>query len=135
MTTGKEDEAPARALFLPSRRAWILFAALGLASLGTALFLRYGIIQNTPIGLACEAGEGSLTCKVRLTVILMFIQDTFGWIAMIAAGVQLWRPNRVAFAVGLVAALLGLVLYNTRASALAMALLMLSLARPAPEGR
>ena len=39
MTTGKEDEAPARALFLPSRRAWILFAALGLASLGTALFL------------------------------------------------------------------------------------------------
>jgi hypothetical protein len=65
----------------------------------------------------------------------MFIQGIFGWIAMIAAGVQLWRPNRVAFAVGLVAALLGLVLYNTRASALAAALLVLSLARPAPEGR
>ena len=135
MTIEKEDEAPARALFVPSRRAWILFAALGLVALGAALFLRYSIIQNTPIGLACEAGEESLTCKVRLTVILMFVQDTFGWIAIIAAGVQLWRPNRVAFAVGLVAALLGLVLYNTRASALAVALLVLSLARPAPEGR
>jgi hypothetical protein len=135
MTSEKEDEAPGRALFLPSRRAWTLFAVLGLAALGAALFLRYGIIQNTPIGLACEGGEESLTCKVRLTAILMFIQGTFGWIAMIAAGVQLWRPNRVAFAVGLVAALLGLVLYNTRASALAAALLVLSLARPAPEGR
>jgi|ERR1700674_2355013 hypothetical protein len=135
MTIDKEDEAPARALIVPSMRAWILFAALGLAALGAALFLRYSIIQNTQIGLACEAGEESLTCKVRLTVILMFVQDTFGWIAMIAAGVQLWRPNRVAFAVGLVAALLGLVLYNTRASALAVALLVLSLARPAPEGR
>ena len=135
MTIEKEGEASARALFLPSRRAWILFIALGLASLSAALFLRYGIIQNTPIGLACEAGEQSLTCKVRLMAILMFIQDTFGWIAVIAAGVQLWRPNRMAFAVGLVAALFGLVLYNTRASALAVALLVLSLARPAPEGR
>ena len=135
MTIDKEEEAPARALIVPSMRAWILFAALGLVALGAALFLRYSIIQNTQIGLACEAGEESLTCKVRLTVILMFVQDTFGWIAMIAAGVQLWRPNRVAFAVGLVAALLGLVLYNTRASALAVALLVLSLARPAPEGR
>jgi hypothetical protein len=135
MTTEPEVQAPAPKLFLPSKRAAALFALLSLATLGVALFLRYGIIQNTPIGLACEGGEESLTCKVRLTVILMFVQDTFGWIAMIAAGVQLWRPNRVAFAVGLVAALLGLVLYNTRASALATALLALSLARPAPEGR
>ena len=54
----------------------------------------------------------------------------FGWVALIAAGVQLWRPHVVAFATGLVFALLGLVLYNTRASALAIALLVLSLARP-----
>jgi hypothetical protein len=131
MTIENEGRAGARELFLPSKRVWALFAALGLAALVAALFLRYSIIQNTPIGLACEAGEESLTCKVRLAVILMFIQDGFGWMAMIAAGVQLWRPNRAAFAVGLVFALLGLVLYNTRASALAVALLVLSLARPA----
>ncbi len=131
MTIEKDGRASGHELFLPSKRAVALFAALGLAALGAALFLRYSIIQNTPIGLACEAGEESLTCKVRLAVILMFIQDTFGWMAVIAAGVQLWRPNRVAFAVGLVFALLGLVLYNTRASALAVTLLVLSLARPA----
>ena len=73
----------------------------------------------------------SLTCQVRLAVILMFVQDCFGWTAVIAAGVQLWRPNPVAFGVALVFALLGLVLYNTRAAALAVALLVLSLARRA----
>ena len=63
----------------------------------------------------------------------MFVQGAFGWVALIAAGVQLWRPNVVAFGTGLVFALLGLVLYNTRASALAVALLVLSLARPCPK--
>jgi hypothetical protein len=135
MSTEPDAQAAAPKLFLPSRRASAILAVLGVAALGTALFLRYVIIQNSTIGVACEAGEESLTCKVRLAVILMFVQDCFGWVAMIAAGVQLWRPNVVAFGTGLVFALLGLVLYNTRASALAVALLVLSLARPSPEGR
>jgi hypothetical protein len=132
-----EQDTPSlrRKLFLPSKRASLLLAVLGLAALGTALFLRYAIIQNSVIGVACEAGEVSLTCKIRLAVILMFVQDAFGWMAVIAAGVQLWRPNIVAFGVSLVFAVLGLVLYNTRASALAVGLLALSLARPAPEER
>ncbi len=125
------EARPAKRLFMPTRQAVIVLALLGAAALASALFLRYGIIQNTPIGLACEAGEQSLTCKVRLAVILMFVQDCFGWTAVIAAGVQLWRPNSVALGVGLVFALLGLVLYNTRASALAVTLLVLSFARPA----
>jgi hypothetical protein len=130
MSTDQDAEAPGPKLFLPSRRAAAILAGLGLAALGTALYLRYCIIQNSAIGVACEAGEVSLTCKMRLAVILMFVQDCFGWVAMIASGVQLWRPNIVAFGTGLVFALLGLVLYNTRASALAVALLVVSLARP-----
>lgn len=135
MTSEQDTQSLPPRLFLPSKRAAALYAVLGLAALALALFLRYVIIQNSAIGVACEAGEVSLTCKIRLAVILMFVQDAFGWMAMIAAGVQLWRPNKVAFGVGLIFALLGLVLYNTRASALAVALLVLSLARPAPEAR
>jgi len=135
MSSEPKAEAAAPKLFLPSRRAAAVFAVLGLAALSAALFLRYCIIQNSAIGVACEAGAVSLTCKMRLAVILMFVQGTFGWMAMIAAGVQLWKPNIAAFGTGLVFALLGLVLYNTRASALALALLVLSLARPWPEGR
>jgi hypothetical protein len=117
-------------LFLPSKRVSAVLAILGLAALGTALYVRYAIIQNSTIGVACEAGEQSLLCQVRLAVILMFVRGAFGWVALIASGVQLWRPNVVAFGTGLVFALLGLVLYNTRVSALAVALLVLSLARP-----
>jgi uncharacterized membrane protein len=132
MSPKPEAQAARTKLFLPSRQAALAIAVLGLAALGIALYLRYAIIQNSGIGVACEAGEESLTCKVRLAVILMFVDSVFGWVAMIAAAIQLWRPNVVVFAVGVVFALFGLVLYNTRASALAVALLVLSLARPWP---
>jgi hypothetical protein len=131
MSAEHDAEAAADSLFLPTRKAASILAAVGVVALGTALYLRYAIIQNSAIGVACEAGEVSALCKLRLAVILMFVQDSFGWVAMIAAGVQLWRPNIVAFGTGLIFALMGLVLYNTRASALAIALLVLSLARPA----
>ena len=121
--------------FLPSRRASAALAALGLAALGTALYLRYSIIQNSAIGTACEAGEQSFTCELRLAVIVLFGQGALGGVALIASGVQLCRPNVLAFGTGLVFALLGLVLYNTRISALAVALLVLSLARPSPGAR
>jgi hypothetical protein len=134
MSSAPDAKAPPK-LFLPSMRASLVLAILGLAALGTALYLRYAIIQNSAIGVACEAGEGSLLCEVRLAAILMFVRGAFGWIALIASGVQLWRPNVVAFGTGLVFALLGLVLYNTRVSALAVALLVLSLARPWRGGR
>ena len=120
-------------LFLPGRKAALFITGAVLLALGAALYLRYGIIQNTPIGLACEAGEASLTCDVRIAVILLFIRSVFGWTALIAAAVNFVRPNAVVFGIGLVAAAMGLVLYNTRLSALAVPLLLLSLARAAPE--
>jgi hypothetical protein len=133
MTTDPDiRRAAAPKLFLSSKGAALLLALLGLAAVTAALYLRYGLIQNTPIGLACEAGEVSFTCKLRLVVIIMFINECFGWTALIAALVQLWRPNVVALGIGLVFALLGLVLYNTRVSALAVTLLVLSFARPRP---
>jgi hypothetical protein len=134
MSSAPGAAAPPK-LFLPSKRAAAVLAILALGALGAALYLRYTIIQNSAIGVACEAGEQSLTCEVRLAVILMFVQGAFGWVALIASGVQLWRPNVVTFGTGLVFAALGLVLYNTRVSALAIALLVLSLARPWREAR
>jgi hypothetical protein len=116
-------------LFKPSGRAALILSPLVVAAVGLALYLRYDIIQNTPIGLACEAGEQSLICTVRLAAIHLFVRSIFGWTAIVAALLQLWRPNVVAFAIGLLSASFGLVLYNTRLSALAVALLVLSLAR------
>jgi len=123
------------ALFRPSLHGTLILVPLVVAVLGIALFLRYGIIQNTPLGLACEGGGESLTCTIRLAAILMFTWEVFGWGAVAAALVQLWRPNIIAFGITVVLAALGLVLYNTRLSALAVALLVLSLARAAPKAR
>jgi hypothetical protein len=131
MSSAPDAKAPPM-LFLASKRALAVLAALGLAALGGALYLRYSIIQNSAIGTACETGEQSFSCELRLAVIVLFVRGVFGWVALIASAVQLWRPNVVAFGTGLVFALLGLVLYNTRVSALAAALLVLSVARPRP---
>lgn len=133
MTRAGDDIAGA--LFLPSKRQTAILAALGLAALGLALLLRYGLIENTPLGLACEAGDESLICDVRIATIVPFMWNVFGLTALTAALIQLWRPNVIAFGTGLAFALLGLVLYNTRLSALAMALLVLSLARAVPATR
>ncbi len=106
----------ARAEAVPAVEAGrLLLALVGSASLGTALLLRYGIIQNTPLGLACEAGRGGFVCALRLAVILLFVFNVFGWGALIAAAVQLIRPNVLVLGIGLVFALAGLVLYNTGA--------------------
>lgn len=127
--------AASRAQFLPSKMETAVLAGLGLAILAAALFFRYAVIQNTPLALSCEAGEESLICPVRFAVLFLFTWNVFGVCALVAAAIQLWRPNIRTFGIGLVFALLGLVLYNTRLSALAVALLVLSLARSAPEER
>jgi hypothetical protein len=135
-----QRDSPARSdlsvnLFKPSRRAVLILSPLVVAAVGLALYIRYVIIQNTPIGLACDGGEQSLTCLVRLAAIQLFTRSVFGWTAVVAALVQLWRPNICAFGIGLIAASFGLVLYNTRLSSLAVALLVLSLARARREER
>ena len=56
----------------------------------------------------------------------------FGWSAVIAAVLNLVRPSLVLLCFGIAATACGLVLHNTGLSGLAAALLMLSLARPAP---
>jgi hypothetical protein len=130
-----EPDPPLSPFFVPSRRETVILVALVAATLALALFLRYSIIQNSTIGLACEAGEDSFTCTIRLAVILLFVRNMFGWAALIAAVVQLWRPNTVTFGVSLISIAFGIVLYNTRLSALAIALLVLSLARMPSEAR
>jgi hypothetical protein len=119
-------------LFKLSGRAAVILSLLTVAAVGLALLVRYVFIQNTPLGLACDAGERSLACAVRMGAIHLFVRSVFGLTALVAALVQLWRPNIVVFAIALLSAGFGLVLYNTRLSALAVALLVLSFARAWP---
>jgi len=121
----------ARGLFRPTGRQWAVLIPAGLLALGCAFYMRYGVIQNTPIGLACDAGLASLLCRTRSATIATYQHDGFGAFALIAAAVNLWRPRVASFVLGMTAAALGIVLYNVVLSGLAGALLILSLARPA----
>jgi len=118
-------------LFEPTARQTNALLIVGFVAVGYALYLRYLMIEQSTIGLACEAGLQSWGCLVRKAVIGLFNHSVFGIAALAAAAVNLMRPSLVMLAVGLAAAGFGIVLYNTGLSALAIPLLILGLARPA----
>jgi hypothetical protein len=118
-------------LFRPTGRQWAAIVPVGMLALGCAFYLRYGVIQNTPTGLGCDAGLASLPCKTRGVTIVTYQNSGFGGLALVAAAINLWRPHPGLFVIGLIAAALGIVLYNVVLSGLAVTVLILSLARPA----
>lgn len=119
-------------LFLPSARAtnWLLIVGFG--SIGYALYIRYLVIEQSTVGLACAAGLGTWLCWSRGIAIALFTNSVFGIAALAIAALHLLRPSLVLFALALAATCFGIVLYNIELSALAAGLLVLSLARRAP---
>lgn len=120
-----------RRLFLPTPRQTNVLLAAGFISLGYALYLRYLVIELSSVGLACQAGLDTWVCATRKLAIVLFQNSVFGIVALAAAVLNLLRPGLLPLTVGLVAAAFGIVLYNVGLSALAVGLLILSLARPA----
>ena len=119
-------------LFLPTARQtnWLLI--VGFLALGQALYLRYLAIEHAPVSLACQGGLNTWLCATFRTAIALYNHSVFGWVALGAAALNLIRPSIVLVAVALAAAAFGLVLHNANLAGLAVALLLLSLARPAP---
>lgn len=119
-------------LFLPSARAtnWLLI--VGFCSLGYALYMRYLAVEQSTVGLACQAGLDTWLCFSRRIVIALFTNSVFGIAALAIAVLNLLRPSLVLFGAALAAACMGIVLYNIQLSAIAIGLLVLSLARRAP---
>lgn len=119
------------ATFRPSPRAGILLAALAAGAVACSLYLRYRVIQNSEIGVVCDAGLGTAFCRGRAGVVFLFQYSVFGWVALAAAALNLARPSVAMMAIGLIAAGFGIVLYNVLASAFAVAIMILAFARPA----
>lgn len=120
-------------LFLPSARATNVLLIVGFCSVGYALYMRYLGVEQSTVGLACQAGSNTWLCYTRQIVIALFTNSVFGIVAVLLALLNLLRPTLPILAVSLAAAGMGVVLYNTGLSSLAAGLLVLSLARRAPE--
>jgi hypothetical protein len=122
-----------RPLHRPSLRQACCLAAIAAVALCYGFTMRYAVIENSTIGIACGSDSGSWLCRSRSTAIALFTPEWFGWTALGAASLNVLRPSMVFWAIALLAAGAGIVLYNVALSALAVAVLMLSLARPVPE--
>jgi len=121
-----------RPLFRPTDRQTNWLIAIGLLAVGEALYLRFMAIERATVALACQAGLPTWLCSTYRVTIPLFQREVFGAVALVAALVNLIRPSFVLTAFALTAAGFGLALHNVDLAALAVAALILSLARPAP---
>jgi hypothetical protein len=100
----------------PYQVQWLL--VVGFVTVGYALYLRYLAIELSTVALACDAGLQTVLCKTRILVTSLFRNSVFGIVALVIATLH--------------AAGFGIVLYNIGLSGLAIGLLILGFARPAP---
>jgi hypothetical protein len=114
----------------PFQVQWLLI--VGFVTVGYALYLRYLAIEFSPVALACDAGLQTVMCKTRILATYLFRNSVFGIAALIIATLHVLRPSIVLLTAGLIAAGAGIVLYNIVLSGLAIGLLILGFARPAP---
>jgi len=73
-----------------------------------------------------------MLCKTRILATALFRNSVFGVVALVIATLHLIRPSIVLLTLGLIAAGFGIVLYNVALSGIAIGLLILGFARPAP---
>ena len=105
---------------------------VGFVTVGWALYVRYLAIEFSTVALACDAGLQTMICKARSVSTSLFKNSVFGIVALIIAVLHVLRPSIVLLTAGLVAAGFGIVLYNIVLAGLAIGLLILGFARPAP---
>jgi hypothetical protein len=105
---------------------------VGFVTVGYALYLRYLAVEFSQVALACDAGLQTVICKARATATVLFKNSVFGIVALVIATLNLMRPSIVLLTLGVIAAGVGIVLYNIVLSGIAIGLLILGFARPAP---
>src|ERR1700744_4324871 len=140
MTAGRVVRLPIPEHIRPMKKApfrltpyqvqWLM--VVGFITVGYALYVRYLAVEFSPVALACDAGLQTVLCKMRALSTVLFKNSVFGITALVIATLNLMRPSIVLLTGGLIAACLGIVLYNVGLSGLAIGLLILGFARPAP---
>jgi hypothetical protein len=114
----------------PYQVQWLM--VVGFVTVGYALYLRYLAVELSTVALACDAGLQTMLCKSRLLATYLFRNSVFGVVALIIAVLNLIRPSIVLLTGAVIAAGFGIVLYNVSLSGIAIGLLILGFARPAP---
>ena len=109
-----------RALFLPTARQTNWLLVIGFLALGQALYLRYMALENNTVSLACQGGLRTWLCDTFRLTIVLFNHSVFGWVALAAAALNLFRPSIVLVTLALAASAFGIVLHNADLAGLAV---------------
>ncbi len=123
-------EAPA-IRFLRRYASWGLLLA---AAIGAGLYVRYGLIQSTPIGLMCQGGgqmaaEPAWYCGPRHLLWQIGDVDGWGWAAILGGLFSILFGWRTAIVFAILAGGAGLALYNAGPAAFGLLLALMRLAR------
>jgi hypothetical protein len=113
----------------PGTLRHLSWGLLVLAGLGAALYLRYGLIQSTPIGLSCLEAGAPWYCGPREALVQFNMMAGWSWAALIGGGLALVTRWRAAIALGLLAGAMGLVLYNAGPAGMGLILTLAALLR------
>jgi len=119
-----------RTPYLPTARQTNVLLIIGFVAVGYAMYLRYLVIQQPTVALACDAGLQTWLCTTRRIATVLFQHSVFGWVSLVIATLHFIRPSLVLLAAGIAVAGLGVVLYNVGLAAAAVAILILAFARP-----
>ncbi len=114
----------------PYQVQWLML--VGFLSLGYAFYVRYLMIEFSQFALACDAAALTASCTIRSVATYLFKNSVFGISALAIAMLNLMRPSIVLVTGALIAACFGIVLYNIALSGVAVGVLILGFARPAP---
>ena len=69
-------------LFAPSAAALNWVISIGFVALGYALYMRYLVIQQSSVGLACDLGLDTWLCLSRKVSAALFDRYVFGWVSL-----------------------------------------------------
>ncbi len=114
-------------LWTPSRI--LLWACVGIGTLGVALALRHLVIEPHDIGMTCVNDAAPWWCTPRQGIVMMHIWEIWGWAGLVGGGLGLVFRWRWAIWLGFVMSLMGLVLYNADLAAVGLMLTCLRLPR------
>lgn len=103
--------------------------ALVLAALGGGLYVRYGLIESTSVGLMCQGIEPAWFCTPRLLLIEFNFINGWSWAAMASGLLAVLLGWRWAIAVGIITGSAGLVLYNAGPAGVGLLLALMRLVR------
>ncbi len=119
--------------FSTQLRRYAPWIVLALISLSTGLYLRYGLIESTPIGLMCQGtipgADPAWFCAPRLWVIQFNYWNGWSWAALTGGVLALLFGWRAAIALGIAAGAAGLVLYNAGPAGFGLLLALMRLVR------